>query len=297
VIRWLLLVGLALLAAAFVPGSSRAADPSCAVADQVVPEGDNGVHWAEFQATCSGPLTASIVYTVTTQDGTAVTPDDYQPPDPTAGARAGDTALPFVVGIVGDTVQEGDETFTVTLADPSGTVTFSRATATITIADDDAPATGPCLLISDNSVSVSADASTPDRPQIANPQTHLTMENCGTAPVNVLARGTDATGAPGSWTLTDVSSGGATDSTCDLGPDLFRSNVTLFAADGSGVGTPLVKSDRSLLGLDGLTPFVLDASATQEWEPQIDMPCVGSAAVGTGDAMSMDITVTAVAPS
>lgn len=135
---------------AAIPASAgHAAVPSCAIADQVAPEGDNGVHVIEFKAICATALEHDLVYSIKTADGTAVAPDDYQAVDTTAGASAGSFVLSADVGIVGDTLHEGDETFTVILADPSGSVTFSRATATITILDNEEPP--PVCTIPDSS--------------------------------------------------------------------------------------------------------------------------------------------------
>jgi hypothetical protein len=144
---------------------------------------------------------------------------------------------------------------------------------------------------------VSAEASTPDRLSIANPQTDMTMQNCGDGPEKVLAHGTDATGAPGTWQLTDEASNSTTNTTCDIGSDLFRADVILLAPDhSSSGGRGLVNADRPLLGSDGTTPFVLDRSATQPWIPEIEMPCSDSAGVGDSDPMTVTITLTAVAP-
>jgi hypothetical protein len=120
------------------------------------------------------------------------------------------------------------------------------------------------------------------------------MANCGGADVNVLARGTNATGSGATWELTNRSSGGPIDSICELGLDLFRANLTLWNPQGGGVGTPLTTEDGVLLGLNGLDPFVLGSVSGQEFSADVELPCEGSS--GIGQPMTMDVVLTAVAP-
>ena len=76
--------------------------------------------------------------------------------------------------------------------------------------------------------------------------------------------------------------------------NIFRAAFGLLVGTGGGVGIGLSTQDRLLVDADGATPFTLAAGAAQEGFPNIEMPCVGS--VGLGDPMTMDITLTAVAP-
>jgi hypothetical protein len=122
----------------------------------------------------------------------------------------------------------------------------------------------------------------------------MTVTNCGGAAVHLDARGTDATGFGATWRLTNASSGGAIDSTCELGLNLFRADVMLWLPNDAGMGTLLTTQDRPLLGADGVTPFTLPAAAAQEFSPEVELPCDGSA--NLGDPMTMTINLTAVAP-
>ena len=97
--------------------------------------------------------------TVSTKDGTAVAPADY---DPIEGLQLsfadGETEKTVSVTVHNDTHFEGDETLQVLLTDATGGATFSsncdggpeRAVATVTIQCDDAASAGPCdaLLVS-----------------------------------------------------------------------------------------------------------------------------------------------------
>jgi hypothetical protein len=120
------------------------------------------------------------------------------------------------------------------------------------------------------------------------------MTNCGSAAANVDARGTNATGGGATWELTNLSSGGSIDSTCELGLDTFRADVTLWNPAGGGVGTPLTTGERPLLGLDGLNPVLLAPGAQQEFSTDVELPCEGSS--GIGQPMTMNVVLTAVEP-
>jgi len=153
------------------------------------------------------------------------------------------------------------------------------------------PPPGACITLSETSLSVSGTASTPSTRRVygTNPD-RLTITNCGTAQVHLAARGTNATGAAGSWQLLDQGTG----STCELGVNVFRASLALLLP-GGGVGIALTTDDRLLVGADGTTPFTLDAAAAQDAFPNIEMPCVDS--VGLGEPMTTEMTLTAIAAS
>lgn len=268
--------------------------PHCSIEDASFSEGDGGDTIFQFQTACDRPLTQDLSFHIKTADGTAVHDLDYYGIDGDGSVSAGQQLINHGVRIIGDTRDEPDETFTYTISDPAGTVVFAKDTATITILDDDEPSSGPCILLSDTSVSVSGIASTPATRQFASPDHRLTVTNCGDADTHIAVRGTNATGAGATWQLTNASSGGPIDSTCDLGPNIFRVDVTLWLPGGGGIGTPLTTQDTPLLAADGSTPFLLPDSATQEFSPDVELPCRGSD--NLGDLMTMTIDLTAVTP-
>ena len=207
-------------------------------------------------------------------------------------------------GAPGTTVTLDAGTYSVSANGPVGySTTFSPdcvgtiaagETRTCTVTNDDEPPPGPCILLSDTAVGVSGTMSTPSTRRFAGPLPRLTVTNCGGSDVNLRARGTNATGPSGTWQLTNASSGGAVDSTCELGLDIFRAGVTLWNSQGGGFGTPLTTSDTTVIGEDLATPFLLAAAAAQEFSPSVEMPCAGS--VSLGEPMTMVMTLTAVAP-
>lgn len=104
------------------------------------PEGSSGTTTFTFTANLSVPSSSDRVFALTTTDGTATAPADYQAI--AAGAQsvtfaAGAISQTFVVQVVGDTQPETDETFTVTLTptNPAG----AGVSATATIVNDDQP--------------------------------------------------------------------------------------------------------------------------------------------------------------
>ena len=121
--------------------------PSVSVANTSVTEGNSG----SAPACASVPATGCEVFTVTlsaasgqsvtvdytTQAGTATAPGDYTTKSGTLTFAPGVTIQTVVVPVVGDTLAEPDETFTVVLSNPVN-ATLGTATGTGTITDDDA---------------------------------------------------------------------------------------------------------------------------------------------------------------
>ena len=81
-----------------------------------------------------------------TSDGTATSAADYTATSGSLTIAAGATTATFNVGVLADSIDEANETVTLTLSGVSSTATISDATATLTITDDDNP---PSLSIND----------------------------------------------------------------------------------------------------------------------------------------------------
>jgi len=93
---------------------------------------------ADAPAFVDGASGRAITVVYATSDGTARAPGDYGAGTGTLVIPAGQTSGQITVAVNGDTTDEGDETFTLTLSGPSG-VTLADASGTATIKDDDAP--------------------------------------------------------------------------------------------------------------------------------------------------------------
>jgi hypothetical protein len=102
-----------------------------------IAEGDAGTTTATFTVTrndASGP--ASVSYATT--PGTATAGTDYQTTSGTLNFAAGELTKTINVPIVGDTAEEPDETFFVTLSNPSGAILNNQQVTGLIRDDDDA---------------------------------------------------------------------------------------------------------------------------------------------------------------
>ena len=114
--------------------------PSFSINDATVIEGDSGTVTAEFTVTRARDASGTDTVDIATANGTASAGSDYTAILTTTLTFApGVTALPVSVTVIGDTQQEGDETFLVNLtgASPGATITDGQGVGTIQ--EDDAP--------------------------------------------------------------------------------------------------------------------------------------------------------------
>ncbi len=115
--------------------------PAVTVSDAVVVEGASGNRNAVFTVNLSRPSGQSVTIYYTTADGTATAANaDYQPRSGSISIGAGNTVATIAIPVVGDTVDEGDESFFLNLTNiTNATLAESQAVATI-IDDDPLPA-------------------------------------------------------------------------------------------------------------------------------------------------------------
>jgi len=118
-------------------------EPELAVASTAAAIGEAGGH-VVLTVVRRGAAVGAVSVDYATSSGTATAGTDYVSTSGTLNWPDGDSAdKTITVGIRNDTTDESDETFTVTLSNPSaGTALGSNASATVTIADDDAPSGG-----------------------------------------------------------------------------------------------------------------------------------------------------------
>ena len=129
------------------------ATPSLSIADKTVTEGNTGTSTAGFTVTLSSASANPVTVNYATSNGTATAGADYTSTSGTLTFAPGVTSQTVNVSILGDATSEANETFTVTLSNPTG-ATISKATATGTITNDDAgnPPNTPGISIADASV-------------------------------------------------------------------------------------------------------------------------------------------------
>ncbi|MCX2932270.1 glycosyl hydrolase family 18 protein [Mycobacterium sp. CVI_P3] len=138
-----------------------AAVPSVSITDTSLVEGDAGTTDAALTLTLSKSSTKTVTVNYSTADGSATAGQDYTAGSGTVTFAPGVVTQVIGVAVLGDTVVEPDETFTVTLSNPSG-ATIARATATGTITDDDDATVPklPSVSIADATVSEGDSATT-----------------------------------------------------------------------------------------------------------------------------------------
>ncbi|MDQ1480111.1 MAG: hypothetical protein QOI44_972, partial [Actinomycetota bacterium] len=143
-----LFTAIALVLGAFVAGALPAMAaplPVVSIGSLAAIEGNSGTGSARFSVTLSQIAGTNVTVHYATTAGTAIAPDDYTPVSGTATIVAGTTTATIDVPIVGDTIEEANETFVVQLSTPTG-ATIGTASATGTILDDD-PSTGLTVAI------------------------------------------------------------------------------------------------------------------------------------------------------
>jgi len=126
----------ALLAADLTIGNAPViSNPNFSIADVTVNE---GAGTATVTITRDDPIAAATI-DVATADGTATAGADYTALTETVNFAAGAATATTTIAITDDADSENDETFTVSLSNPSiGQVVAGQETATVTITDNDA---------------------------------------------------------------------------------------------------------------------------------------------------------------
>ncbi len=117
--------------------------PQLSIGNVTVTEGTNGSVQTPmvFTASLSSPAEETVTVEYTTNSGTATTPADFVATSGTLTFAPGETQQFITVLIEADAIDEDDETFTVTLSNPTGAELGTASTATGTIIDDDAAPT------------------------------------------------------------------------------------------------------------------------------------------------------------
>jgi len=128
--------------------ASAAADaPSLAVSDAMVTEGDSGTKNALFTVSLSAASAGPVTVDYATADGSAKAPGDYTATTGTLTFAAGELSKQVAVAVVGETLDELHETYSLDLSNPVG-ATLGDARGAGTILDND-----PQVSLSVNDVS------------------------------------------------------------------------------------------------------------------------------------------------
>ncbi|HYE50843.1 MAG TPA: Calx-beta domain-containing protein [Azospirillaceae bacterium] len=102
-------------------------------------EGKEGTASVRFTVVLDQAPVRPVTLTYATADGTAKAGSDYQAATGTVTFQPGQTSRTIDVALLGDTVPEADEGFTLVLSAPQGATLGKDAAATVVIKDDDLP--------------------------------------------------------------------------------------------------------------------------------------------------------------
>jgi hypothetical protein len=116
--------------------------PTLTIIDATVIEGNSGVTIAIFAVRLSTPSAQTVSVAFQTASGTATAGSDFKPASGTLEFAPGTVDRTIVVEVIGDTIFEPDETFTVNLSNPVGAV-IARGQGSGTIQNDDSAANQP----------------------------------------------------------------------------------------------------------------------------------------------------------
>ena len=218
-------------------------EPSLSIADSNVAEDVSGGK-ATFTVTLNPGSGQQVTVSYSTSDGTATAGSDYTAvQSATLTFAEGETSKDFTVSITDDALNEGDETFTVTLSAPTNAI-IGTATATGTITDDEtlilSPTTSPTLSVGD--VTVAEDVSD------GKATFTVRLSSAGTQEITVGCATSDGTAKAGSdYTATSETltfAAGDTEKTfaVDIADDALNEDdetftVTLSAPTNAIIGT------------------------------------------------------------
>ena len=128
--------------------TAEPAVPTLSIADMSVQEGNSGTRLMTFTVTLSAAAAGAVTVAYSTADGTATSGSDYVAANGTLTFAAGETSKTVQVTVKGDTAAEGNEAFTIRLANAAG-ATIADGSATGTLTNDDTAPTLPALSVGD----------------------------------------------------------------------------------------------------------------------------------------------------
>lgn len=209
------------------------------IADARVVEGNSGTSTAAFAVTLSQASASPVTVNYATANGSATAGSDFVAGSGTVTFAAGETSKTVGIGVVGDSTVEPDETFTVTLSNPSG-ATLSRTVATGTIANDDV-VSAPGQTYDPTVVTVSAPVTTTRN---RNNSVSVTVGNLGNTAVQASVSLSATGGTPGATTTVLVPAGGRVTTNIAWKAPSARGTYTLTATT-RVVSTTLTDADPS----------------------------------------------------
>src|SRR5829696_416188 len=229
--------------------------PSISVGDVIVVEGNSGTTQATFVVALSGPTSQSVSFSFATSNGTATVGSDYIATSGALTFAPGEVEKPVVVLVIGDTVDEVQETLFLDISNvQNATVSSSRGTGFIV--DDDGPT------ISINDVSVTEGNSGTKAATFT-----LTLSGPSVEAIAVRAISTPGTATASSdfnpINLVVIFQPGTVTRTFDveiIGDTNLESNETFFVNISDNFGTTIADGEGVCTILDDDTLLMLDQS-------------------------------------
>lgn len=170
--------------------TAEPAVPSLSIADVSVQEGNSGTRLMTFTVILSAAAAGAVTVAYSTADGTATSGSDYVAANGTLTFAAGETSKTIQVTVKGDTAAEGNEAFTIRLANAAA-ATIADGSATGTLTNDDTAQTLPALSVGDVSLR-EGDSGTAELMFI------VTLDKAATGPVTVNYATANGTASAGS---------------------------------------------------------------------------------------------------
>jgi PKD repeat protein len=124
------------------------AAPTLTIADKTITEGDNGTLNVTYTINLSATSGKPVTVDYSTANGTATAGKDYIATNGKITFAAGETSKRITVQVLGDTIDEFDETFFLNLTNPEN-ATITKNQAVTTILDNDVP---PVMIIGDRTI-------------------------------------------------------------------------------------------------------------------------------------------------
>jgi len=279
--------------------------PSVSINDVAVAEGNASPSNAVFSVTLSAASTAAVTVRYRTYPGSAQAGVDYTAlPASTVTFAPGETSKNINVPILGDTVDENDETFSVRLSAIGANIGDQLGIATIQ--DDDAP---PALSINDISIAEGGNGT-------SNATFTVTLANASTKEVIVdyaTANGTATSGSDYSATNGSVTIPAgqlsATITVAIIGDMVAEVDEAFFVqlsnavnatvADGQGQGTITDDDTQPALSINdvsitegGTASFTVSLSRASTAPVSVDYATANGTAVQPGDYTAKTGTIT-----
>jgi len=237
-----------------IPSNSSPTPPTLSINDVSLTEGNSGTKNATFTVNLSDASTQSVSVNYATANDTAIAGSDYTAKSGTLNFSPGQTSKTFTVPIIGDTLDEANETFKVNLSQANNaTIADGQGVGTIIDNDDSTPVLSQ---LSINDVSVTeGDSGTKNATFTVNlsaASTQSVSVNYATANDTAIA-GSDYTAKSGTLSFNP----GQTSKTFSVpilgdttveGDETFKVNLSQASnatiGDGQGVGT-ILNNDSS----------------------------------------------------